>query len=466
MKPLSAWARSHKIAASGVALAAVLLVAFGAVGVALATDQPSFCYAACHEMRPYHAAWEEGPHADIGCIDCHVEPGVPSRLSHKVVAMRELWVHVTEQPVFPLTTITPVPDERCVACHKNIATKPGFDHAVHAKRGACRGCHSTTGHAVTEATLARAGILNPSPRKPQLSGRIATVDGGIANVAGHPSERCSRCHDMDQTGCASCHDPRHDESKPAAKTEECQTCHTPSEKFAFVHPAQRADCDSCHKVPAVKHAYSTACTTCHKKPGSEWKFTHPASSAMCTTCHPRPAKHRDGTCNACHRKTGRSWAFTHPGSTACSTCHSRPASHRSGSCTSCHGSRGVSWAFSHPGSSSGCTGCHSRPSGHRSGSCSQCHRTGSSWKFRHTSSSRCSRCHKSPSNHFGSSCSSCHSANRKWSSSRFSHPRVRGGEHTSRSFACKNCHPRGYASATCSKCHGSSSGPKDDDDDD
>ena len=49
---------------------------------------------------------------------------------------------------------------------------------------------------------------------------------------------------------------------------------------------------------------------------------------------------------------------------------------------------------------------------------------------------------------------------------KFSHARIRGGEHTYRSFGCSKCHPSGYRSYTCAGCHSSSTGPKDDEDDD
>jgi hypothetical protein len=463
MARLVTWSRSHQIAAVGVALAVLVVIAFAAVGTALATDQPTFCNAACHEMQPFHEAWSKGPHAEIGCINCHVEAGIPSRMAHKVVALGELWTHVSGDPKFPLTTVTPVPDERCISCHENVKSKsPGFDHAAHAKRGACQSCHATAGHDVPRSALESAGILNATQRQSLVSTAVAAVDQGKANVPGHITISCTRCHDLAKTGCPACHTPRHEQSGPATKTADCQTCHAAGEKFVFAHPADRTDCASCHQAPLTKHDYKNECTTCHTKPGVAWTFAHPKRTATCTTCHTPPAKHRTGVCTTCHKKTGVSWAFSHPTSRSCSSCHNRPSSHRSGSCTSCHRRAGVSWAFSHPSSSSSCSNCHTRPSGHRSGSCASCHRTGVSWAFRHTSSTSCYSCHKPPSGHYGTRCVSCHSPSRKWSNAHFTHARIPGGEHTNRSFACTNCHPRGYSTHTCAKCHGNASGPSGD----
>lgn len=493
------WIATHKAPA---ALIAVLVVAFGiagSLGVARATDSPDFCRAACHEMRPYAEAWDKGPHADIACVECHVDPGA-ARLTHKVEALGEVVAHVKGDNSFPRAERTPIPDERCIACHENIKVRSvGFDHSQHASRGPCESCHRDAGHEVSPAALRKAGIYNASVQRQVLATKVATVDGGSDNVAGHLSQPCVRCHDMQKTGCASCHKPKHEGAGPAAKTAECTTCHAAGAKFVFSHPAPAAaSCDSCHKAPAVaKHDFAAACETCHLKTGKSWDYTHndqaacascherpekhrtgtcskcheagktwafshPNTGSSCTSCHARPVRHRSGSCTSCHR-TGVSWAFSHPSArSGCTSCHARPAQHRSGTCTSCHRT-GSTWAFSHPGSSGSCTTCHNRPSGHRSGSCLTCHRAGSSWAFRHPGSSGCSSCHKSPQSHYGTSCASCHSPSRAWGNATFRHARIPGGEHTYKSFACSNCHPNGYGSRTCAKCHDSPSGPDEDD---
>jgi hypothetical protein len=83
-----------------------------------------------------------------------------------------------------------------------------------------------------------------------------------------------------------------------------------------------------------------------------------------------------------------------------------------------------------------------------------CHKPGGSWKFYHPTSKSCSSCHSAPSKHYGTTCSSCHNPTKAWRSATFSHPRIQGGEHTYKSFACTNCHTNGYSSASCTKCHG------------
>lgn len=443
----------------------VSAVLAASLGVARATDQPAFCTAACHEMGPYHDAWAQGPHASVSCIECHVDPGTVPRLAHKAVALKEVWVHFTKQPAFPLEQPSKVPDERCLSCHTaESANSPGFDHVDHATRGSCQDCHADGGHKVTAAALASAGVLSGETTQVATGGtEIARVNAGNANVEGHTPISCSRCHDLEKTGCATCHEQRHDDVS-ARTAGDCTACHSPGTSFDFEHPAVKDGCTSCHDAPS-EHDYSQDCSTCHRAVGSKWSFSHPADKS-CSNCHKKPAKHRSGACSSCH-SAGKSWEFKHPGGgSSCTTCHDRPAKHRSGACSKCH-SAGKSWAFKHPGGSSSCSACHTRPAKHRSGACSSCHRAGGSWAFRHTGSSKCASCHKAPSSHYGSSCASCHRSTRSWAASAaVKHPRIRGGEHSSKSFKCASCHPKGYASATCSKCHKSANGPSDDDDDD
>jgi cytochrome c-type protein NapC len=441
MTRVRSWISTHKLmAASAVVLGTVLLAAVG-IGAASATDNPAFCRSACHEMGPYAEAWDAGPHADIACVECHVDPGIQARLTHKVAALKEVKAHVAGDVAFPLSEASEIPDERCIRCHQDIGeTTTGFDHDVHASRGSCQSCHAGAGHEVTDQALRTAGLFNSAAQRAILSATVATVDGGVANVVGHVDVDCSSCHDMEKTGCDSCHDPKHETAGPAAKTATCTTCHAAGETFAFAHPDPAGDCADCHARPA-KHR-DGECSSCHKTP-AEWTFKHPEGRPNCASCHPKPAEHRDGKCSTCHAvKT--EWAFAHPSKSAdCTECHTRPAKHRNGSCTTCHSTSGK-WAFSHPSASSTCTSCHTRPAKHSSGACARCHNTGRSWAFSHKSSASCTNCHGRPAKHRSGSCSSCHRSRSSWA---FSHP--------STSSTCTNCHnrPSGHRSGSCATCH-------------
>jgi hypothetical protein len=471
------------------------MLALGFLGIARATDAPSFCGSACHEMSPFHTAWSKGPHGGIACIECHTDPSPAARLGHKFVALQEVVSHLKGAPAFPLAKAPDVPDSRCVRCHEKVAVKrTGFSHAYHASRGACVKCHAEVGHKVTTLALESAGVRTVAYRQVSIdSTKTAAPGTGKASIPGHVAVACSNCHDMASLKCSDCHTPS---AKHKNRPSDCTICHAPGAKFTFTHP-QRTDCRACHTPPSAvtaglpknvkqpAHSWKlTDCVQCHKSgPGIDWKFSHPQVttcgdchippgnhkwSASCTdchkagagksfafshpartdcqTCHSRPNGHRSGSCSTCHKNPGKSWSFSHPGSSAtCSNCHSVPSNHRSGSCASCH-RVGVSWAFSHPGSGASCANCHKRPSGHKSGACQSCHKKpGRSWAFSHPGSgASCANCHKRPSGHSSGACQNCHrNAGRSWA---FSHPR---------SSACSSCHtpPSNHYGTSCASCH-------------
>ena len=351
-----------------IVIVAVLAGAF--VAVALATDQSAFCRS-CHEMVPYNDAWASGKHADVPCVECHVDQGVLARLEHKFVALGEVRSHFTGDTKFPRATPPDVPAERCTRCHPDLpeTTKSGFPHGQHVRKGTCAGCHAQTGHAVSPAALQAAGIYQPGAVATIPPGAIAALGAGSADVAGHVAVRCSDCHDLAKTGCKRCHTSKH---KPRG---DCLLCHQAGVSWKFVHPKSGVDCAPCHRRPSG-HTNNADCLTCHDKPGKTWMYTH-RSGQDCATCHKRPAKHRSGACADCHKQAGKSWAFAHPGSgSSCNTCHKPPSGHYPGNCTRCHHSVGVSFAFSHPSAGEHswrgkpCKKCH--PSGTAAVSCT-CH---------------------------------------------------------------------------------------------
>lgn len=322
------------------------------------TSRPAFCNA-CHEMSPYYTAWQQGPHADESCIGCHVDPGIVAQFMHKFVALREVWVHYTGKPQFPMASLEPIPDRRCLGCHDE-PIDPGianFNHDEHRANRSCTTCHDKAGHTVTADALQAAGILNADVQAQKLARGTIATGVGVA-LAGHKNVGCSTCHDMPATTCAACHEP-----------------------------------------PA-KH-YQRPCTTCHA-PGEQWGFAHPDAASACSLCHDRPANHRDGECSACHAP-GESWEFSHTADANCVSCHTPPSNHYAGSCSACHTpSKPFSQTtFTHPGSGATCTDCHSAPAGHAAGQCSQCHAPGKTWAFSHPringehnyKSFACTKCH-------------------------------------------------------------------------
>ncbi len=297
-----------------VVLLGLVVILGGFVGAARATDRSPFCNS-CHEMKPYYEAWLKGPHDQKAeCVDCHVDAGFGPRMTHKLVALNEIYQHFFGNRLFPLPTPPLVPNSRCQRCHPSVQVKrKNFSHDLHASKATCQQCHPTTGHDVTAADLKAAGVYNASVEVTRPAFQVAVVNGGKASIPGHVTVPCSRCHDMAKTGCASCHTPPKEHPAQAAG-KNCTLCHPAGAKFVFKHPAGKPTCAECHKVPAVKHpeiAKGKPCQLCHAGIAS-WKFVHPRRGTDCGQCHTPPANHYPTPCTSCHRKPGVTWAFSHP----------------------------------------------------------------------------------------------------------------------------------------------------------
>ncbi|MDO8964053.1 MAG: NapC/NirT family cytochrome c [Coriobacteriia bacterium] len=424
-------------------LLGVVGAAFASVPAFKASEAPAFCNS-CHEMQPFYTAWSAGAHRNTDCVDCHVDPGTWNHVTHKVIAAKELWVHVAGDPKFPGGDVE-VPNERCLRCHADITNKvtpSGFSHRQHAGKANCIQCHRETGHKVSISALKKAGILKPGTSDTQGRALSVQTSGSIeSTVALHVKVTCTECHDLAKTACATCHQPKH-QARGA-----CSTCHRPGPAWAFAHPAS-TDCVSCHKAP-TKHFPGT-CATCHS-PAAGFKaasFDHVGATA-CTSCHAAPARHFSGSCTSCHSPSTpfKKTVFRHT-SNDCASCHPRPSGHRSGACATCHTNPGSSWAFSHPSSTS-CASCHRAPAKHFGSSCSTCHTPRIAFArtvFRHKASMNCGQCHKAPANHYGSTCRTCHTPGKAFASAVFKH---------SAGLNCATCHKakhRGYP-VSCASCH-------------
>jgi hypothetical protein len=366
------------VALAGTAALGALYVAAAAV-----TDRPDFCATACHEMRPFVEAWEQGPHKNQWCVDCHVAPGAQARLLHKFFVFKEISAHFLGDTSFPRAVAPSVPSDRCQSCHKTVVSA-GFPHPIHAET-ACARCHAGEGHDVAVTRLKAAGLYSGNLMATQASSIPVKINGGVANLPGHKAVICSRCHDMKATPCSACHRPKHNDH--ANRGTDCASCHSPSGTgFAFAHPTGGNSCTSCHAIPAKHYQPSTGtlppCVVCHGKVGITWASVHPNATSDCKGCHPLPAKHYQPAsgsmpaCTTCHAKVGTSWAFAHPnGLSNCLACHVTPANHAAGQCSTCHTSTSA-FTFSHPNvrehsaKSFVCARCH--PNGYTSYSCT-CH---------------------------------------------------------------------------------------------
>lgn len=333
------------------------------VGVVYTTDNPEFC-TNCHEMRPYVAAWKAGPHHDHWCVDCHVAQDIPTRAFHKVLVVKELWLHFTTHPLFPLEEVPQLPHGTCAGCHEKVQVKLAkvdkyvkpFSHDTHLSKGECQACHKASGHEVAAPSLANWGSYNPLAEQAAYRTAKAVVGKGAADVPNHVPVTCTNCHDLAKTGCSACHKPKH---KPRGA---CENCHRGGTKFVFTHTT-KTECEKCHTPPATHRQLVNRglapCGDCHQHPGKDFAFTHINNPiAPCGDCHDLPTKHFQPmgsgelpACENCHHNPGANWAFTHPELQTCQHCHIPPASMKnhptSGLCGHCH-KPGVTFTFVHP----------------------------------------------------------------------------------------------------------------------
>ena len=313
-----------------------------------------------------------GAHARVACEKCHV-----------------------------LSITTPLPFNRCSACHAN-------PHRESAK-GDCRTCH-------TEASF-----------------KGATFDHGVRTrfpLAGkHVGLACRKCHTTIAAddvplarkvidfsgagaGCAACHEDQHKGEYGWM----CDGCHGPTtfKASGFVHPRSPeffagrhagVACVRCHvrgtdpqavraatpAPPARPGTPSMVCATCHVDPHLGQLGT------ACERCHvidapkfaaarfshervsfPLAGKHKAAACEACHPSetrvfpagSGTARRFS-PMSGECRTCHKDPHLGQTDSrCQTCHTARSFRiLVYTHRGLEDFFTGYHG------SLACRSCHKT-------------------------------------------------------------------------------------------
>lgn len=111
-----------------IATIVVVLTLVNTVILALATykgvetmESTEFCGQACHAvMEPEATAHQAFAHANVGCVDCHVGPGMTSFVEAKLSGARQVWEVAWDS--YPRPVPTPVhnmrpADETCGNCH-------------------------------------------------------------------------------------------------------------------------------------------------------------------------------------------------------------------------------------------------------------------------------------------------------------------------------------------------------------
>ena len=85
------------------------------------TESNEFCGTLCHEvMEPEHVAYQNSPHAQVKCVECHVGSGADWYVRSKLSGLRQVYAVLTDDFNRPIET--PIQDlrparETCEKCH-------------------------------------------------------------------------------------------------------------------------------------------------------------------------------------------------------------------------------------------------------------------------------------------------------------------------------------------------------------
>jgi cytochrome c nitrite reductase small subunit len=289
------WSRWWKRLAIIAGVLVVLLVGASAVAARF-TESNKFCGTDCHEMWAYRDAWQQSPHKDAACVQCHIPPGPVNFVETKLSASREIWVHLTGQVKAPIKVTRHVPNASCErsGCHTTQVTttiklgKPApvsFQHGSegHAKQQ-CIACHASLTHAGAPGVTAPPANAMSSCLSCHTNG---TKDCGYCHKPPHaPRGNCADCHSLTSWsgGKGGAHPGGPLTGKHGQIT--CETCHT---KGTAVKPD---GCITCH---GDHHNGLTSCVDCHTiKDWTPSKFTHPQEGEhipngetplQCDACH-------------------------------------------------------------------------------------------------------------------------------------------------------------------------------------
>ena len=85
------------------------------------TESVEFCGTLCHSvMEPEHTAYQNSPHANVLCVECHVGSGASWYVKSKLSGLRQVYAVLTK--TYPTPIETPLHDlrparETCEKCH-------------------------------------------------------------------------------------------------------------------------------------------------------------------------------------------------------------------------------------------------------------------------------------------------------------------------------------------------------------
>ncbi|MBT3984021.1 MAG: hypothetical protein HOE90_21880 [Bacteriovoracaceae bacterium] len=408
-----------------------------------------------------------GPNAwadkEEGLFNKLLAPGPLSLPHHDLEAMDCLKCHSAGEGV---------PNEKCLACHKEIKEHVKLKKSFHGNnvKGRCLKCHTEHLGRKNDTTKVKQRTFEH-----KLTGHILKGK--------HKKTKCIECHTTKRTKKAF----RKNEPHYLGTTTSCKGCHKKDDSHKFKGKWEKLECSKCHGEKKwkednhdfthnkdTKHKILGAhkklkCIKCHlpkgKKEDSIYKFEG-LKEKQCLTCHQSRHKENFGpkfvkkSCNTCHNQksfkmekfdhsiTGfkltdkhakldcikchkqsdkkmeiKSEHFVWKGTKAdCRSCH-KPTHHQKFTkkfeklkCTTCHTTKSykdeahAKANFDHGTTKFKLTGKHKK------NSCRKCHLVNkkSTYEFKNEKSGYCLSCHKTPhteqfrDDFSEQSCNSCH----------------------------------------------------------
>ena len=102
-------------------LANILILSTATFGAVHYSESQAFCGQTCHEpMTPEFTAHGAGLHANVGCVSCHVGPGVGGYVRGKLAGVRQLYLFTRGTFHRPIPTPVhnlPAVSGTCMQCH-------------------------------------------------------------------------------------------------------------------------------------------------------------------------------------------------------------------------------------------------------------------------------------------------------------------------------------------------------------
>lgn len=95
-------------------------IMFLAVGGGLVyTNRSDFC-SSCHTMKTSYDTWRISSHKDVGCVDCHIEPGIGNFIEAKLIRGGNDLISQIFYPPDPTKIKSDVSSRICIKCHREI----------------------------------------------------------------------------------------------------------------------------------------------------------------------------------------------------------------------------------------------------------------------------------------------------------------------------------------------------------